>query len=324
MVAGNPARRFPALLKLGDLLRRFSVFIILLAICIVFAASSSDFLTPSNLLNVALQTSIIAIVAIGMTFTILTAGIDLSVGSLMALSGALAAGLAVRQEWGTYPGIAAALLAGLILGAVNGLLIIKGGMPPFVATLAMMAVARGLTLVYTQGRPIAGLEENFIFWGTGRLLGIPVPVILLVILALIAHVVLRYTRFGLYVYATGGNEETTRLAGIPPNRIKLSVYVISGFTAALGGILLTARLWSAQPNAAVGWELDAIAAPVLGGVSLFGGVGGIGGTLVGAFIIGVLSNGLNLMGIPSYYQQVIKGVVFILAVMLDLATKRRR
>lgn len=310
--------------RLGEILRRFSVFIILLIICVVFAVGSHDFLTTSNLLNVALQTSIIAIIAIGMTFTILTAGIDLSVGSLMALGGALAAGLAVRQELGTYGGIAGALLVGLMLGGVNGLLIIKGKMPPFVATLAMMAIARGLTLVYTQGRPIAGLEENFIFWGTGRLLGIPVPVVLLVILALIAYVVLRHTRFGLYVHATGGNEETTRLAGISPNRIKLAVYVISGFTATLGGVLLTARLWSAQPNAAVGWELDAIAAPVLGGVSLFGGVGSIGGTLVGAFIIGVLSNGLNLLGVPSYYQQVIKGVVFILAVMLDLLTKRRR
>ncbi len=310
--------------RLGEILRRFSVFIILLIICVVFAVGSHDFLTTSNLLNVALQTSIIAIIAIGMTFTILTAGIDLSVGSLMALGGALAAGLAVRQGLGTYGGIAGALLVGLMLGGVNGLLIIKGKMPPFVATLAMMAIARGLTLVYTQGRPIAGLEENFIFWGTGRLLGIPVPVVLLVILALIAYVVLRHTRFGLYVHATGGNEETTRLAGISPNRIKLAVYVISGFTATLGGVLLTARLWSAQPNAAVGWELDAIAAPVLGGVSLFGGVGSIGGTLVGAFIIGVLSNGLNLLGVPSYYQQVIKGVVFILAVMLDLLTKRRR
>jgi len=310
--------------RLGEILRRFSVFIILLIICVVFAVGSHDFLTTSNLLNVALQTSIIAIIAIGMTFTILTAGIDLSVGSLMALGGALAAGLAVRQGLGTYGGIAGALLVGLMLGGVNGLLIIKGKMPPFVATLAMMAIARGLTLVYTQGRPIAGLEENFIFWGTGRLLSIPVPVILLVILALIAYVVLRHTRFGLYVHATGGNEETTRLAGISPNRIKLAVYVISGFTATLGGVLLTARLWSAQPNAAVGWELDAIAAPVLGGVSLFGGVGSIGGTLVGAFIIGVLSNGLNLLGVPSYYQQVIKGVVFILAVMLDLLTKRRR
>jgi ribose transport system permease protein len=307
-----------------ELLRRFSVFIILLAICLTFAAGSSDFLTTSNLLNVALQTSIIAIVAIGMTFTILTAGIDLSVGSLMALCGALAAGLAVRQGLGTYGGIGLALLVGPALGVANGLLIIKGGMPPFVATLAMMAVGRGLTLVYTQGRPIAGLEKNFIFWGTGRRLGIPMPVVLMVILVLVAFVVLRYTRFGLYVYATGGNEETTRLAGVSPNRIKLAVYVISGFTAALGGVLLTARLWSAQPNAAVGWELDAIAAPVLGGVSLFGGVGSVGGTVVGAFIIGVMSNGLNLLGVPSYYQQVIKGIVFILAVMLDLLTKRRR
>ena len=308
----------------GEILRRSSVFIILLVICLIFALGSSDFLTTSNLLNVALQTSIIAIVAIGMTFTILTAGIDLSVGSVMALCGALSAGLAVRQELGTYGGIAAALLAGLALGAINGLLIIKGGIPPFVATLALMAVARGLTLVYTQGKPIAGLDDRFIFWGTGRLLGIPVPVILMVILGLVAFLVLRHARFGLYVYATGGNEETTRLAGVSPNAIKLAVYVISGFTAALGGVLLTARLWSAQPNAAVGWELDAIAAPVLGGVSLFGGEGSIGGTLVGAFIIGVMSNGLNLLGVPSYYQQVIKGVVFILAVMLDLLTKRRR
>jgi len=307
-----------------ELLRRFSVFIILLVICLVFAAGSRDFLATSNLLNVALQTSIIAIVAIGMTFTILTGGIDLSVGSLMALCGALGAGLAVRQGLGTYGGIGLALLIGPLLGVVNGLLIIKGGMPPFVATLAMMTVSRGLTLVYTQGRPIAGLEKDFIFWGTGRQLGIPVPVILMVVLFLVAFVVLRYTRFGLYVYATGGNEETTRLAGVSPNKIKLAVYVVSGFTAALGGVLLTARLWSAQPNAAVGWELDAIAAPVLGGVSLFGGVGSIGGTIVGAFIIGVMSNGLNLLGVPSYYQQVIKGIVFILAVMLDLLTKRRR
>ncbi len=310
--------------SVGEIFRRFSVFIILLLICLIFALGSSDFLTASNLLNVALQTSIIAIVAVGMTFAILTAGIDLSVGSVMALAGALAAGLAVRQGLGTYGGIGLALLAGMSIGVINGLLIVKGGMPPFVATLAMLAVGRGLTLVYTEGRPIAGIEKNFIFWGTGQWLGIPLPVILLAVIAVIAFIVLRYTRFGLYVYSTGGNEETTRLAGVSPNKIKLAVYVISGFTAALGGILLTARLWSAQPNAAVGWELDAIAAPVLGGTSLFGGVGGIGGTLVGAFIIGVLSNGLNLLGISSYYQQVIKGAVFILAVMLDLFTKRRR
>jgi ribose transport system permease protein len=300
------------------------VVLILLGISLVFALGSPDFLTSSNLLNVALQTSIIAIVAMGMTFTILTAGIDLSVGSLMALCGALAAGLSTRQGLGTVPAIALALLAGMALGGVNGLLIVKGGMPPFVATLAMLAVARGLTLVYTEGRPIAGLSPAFLWLGNGRVLGIPVPVLMMLVLAVVAWVILRHTRFGLYVYATGGNPETTRLAGVSTARVTLAVYVISGFTAALGGVLLAARLWSAQPNAAAGWELDAIAANVLGGTSLFGGVGGVGGTVVGAFIIGVLSNGLNLMGIPSYLQQVIKGVVFILAVMLDLWTKRRR
>ncbi len=316
--------RSSALNKPVEAIRRLSVLGILLLICVVFAFGSSDFLTVSNLLNVALQTSIIAIVAIGMTFVILTAGIDLSVGSLMAICGALAAGIAVRQGMDTYLSISIALGVGLFLGAINGLMIVKGGIPPFVATLSMLAIARGLTLVYTEGRPIAGLDERFIYWGTGQVLGIPLPVIIMIVIAVVAHIITRYTPFGLHVYSTGGNEETTRLAGISPDRIKLAVYMISGFLAALGGILLAARLWSAQPNAAVGWELDAIAAPVLGGTSLFGGVGSIGGTVVGAFIIGVLSNGLNLMGVPSYYQQVIKGLVLILAVAVDLINKRRR
>ena len=316
--------RSSALSKPAEVVRRLSVLGILLLICVVFAIGSSEFLTASNLLNVALQTSIIAIVAIGMTFVILTAGIDLSVGSLMALCGAVAAGIAVRQGMDTYLSISIALGVGLFLGAINGLMVVRGGIPPFVATLSMLAIARGLTLVYTQGRPIAGLDERFIYWGTGQVWGIPIPVIIMIVIAVIAHIVTRYTPFGLHVYSTGGNEETTRLAGISPSRIKIAVYMISGFLAALGGVLLTARLWSAQPNAAAGWELDAIAAPVLGGTSLFGGVGSIGGTVIGAFIIGVLSNGLNLMGVPSYYQQVIKGLVLILAVTVDLINKRRR
>ncbi len=318
VVTSRPRRR------LAELLRRASVLLILLGIVLFFALSTPGFLRPSNLLNVVLQSSIIAIVAIGMTFTILTAGIDLSVGSVMALSGALAAGLAARQGLSPALSIVLALLAGLAFGAVNGLLVVRGGIPPFVATLATLSVARGLTLVYTQGKPIAGLPQSFVWLGNGRILGIPVPVILLAATAVIAWLVLRHTRFGLHVYATGGNEETTRLAGVSPRRIKLAVYMISGLTAAMGGILLSGRLSSAQPNAAVGWELDAIAAPVLGGVSLFGGVGGVGGAVIGALIIGVLSNGLNLLRISSYYQQIIKGAVFILAVLLDLATKRRR
>lgn len=304
--------------------RRYSVFLILLGLALVFATRSPQFLTPSNLLNISLQTSIIAIVAVGMTFAILTAGIDLSVGSVVALSGALAAGLVARQGLDTFVAIPLALIAGGLIGLVNGLLIVKGKMPPFVATLAMLSVARGLTLVYTQGRPIAGLDERFIFLGNGVVLGIPMPVLIMIGVFALGWLTLRYTRFGNYVMATGGNPEIGRLAGIPTGRILVSVYVISGITAALGGILLTARLWSAQPNAAVGLELDAIAASVLGGVSLFGGVGSLTGTLAGAFILGILSNGLNLMGVQSFYQQVIKGVVLILAVMLDLFTKRRR
>lgn len=307
-----------------EAIRRYSVLLILLGIGLVFSLGSDRFLTPSNLMNIALQTSIIAIIAIGMTFVILTAGIDLSVGSVVALCGALAAGLAVRQELGTFTGIGLALLAGAAVGVLNGLLIVKGKMPPFVATLSTLAIARGLTLVYTEGRPISGIDERFIFLGSGEILGIATPVIILAIVFVVAYIVLRSTRFGNYVYATGGNEEVSRLAGVRTSVITLSVYIISGFLAALGGVLLVARLWSAQPNAAVGLELDAIAAPVLGGVSLFGGVGNVTGALVGAFILGILSNGLNLMGVPSFWQQVIKGVVLILAVMLDVLTKRRR
>lgn len=324
MAATRAVDNKSSMMVLGDLFRRFSVFVILLGIGAIFALGSERFLLVDNLLNIALQTSMIAIVAIGMTFTILTAGIDLSVGSVMALAGALAAGLAARQGMATPVAILLALAAGGGVGAINGLLIVRGGVPPFVATLAMLAVARGATLVYTQGRPIAGLDERFIWLGNGKVLGLPVPVLIMLALAFVAYFVLRHTRFGLHVYATGGNPETTRLAGVSTDWVTLMVYVISGLCAALAGILLTARLWSAQPNAATGWELDAIAAPVLGGTSLFGGVGSVGGTVVGAFIIGVLSNGLNLLGISSYYQQVIKGIVFILAVMLDLFTKRRK
>ena len=309
--------------RLRPALRQGSVLLILLAMVGFFAVLSDRFLTVSNLLNVAVQTSILIIVAIGMTYALLSAGLDLSVGSVMALCGALAAGLAVRHGWGTYPAIAAALFAGSAIGLANGLMVVVGDIPPFVATLAMLGIGRGFTLVYTQGRPIAGLDESFRFWGTGRLLGLPVPVIVMLVMVAITTWVLNQTRFGLHLRAIGGNEETARLAGISVARDKLIVYVISGFMAALGGVLLTARLWSAQPTAGIGFELDAIAAPVLGGTSLFGGTGGVPGTVVGAFIMGTLSNGLNLLDVPSYYQQVIKGMVFILAVLIDVYTKRR-
>jgi ribose transport system permease protein len=314
--------RQPLWITILDVMRRGSGFVILLLIVVVFSGLSEQFLTRDNLLTVALQTSLIAIVAIGMTFTIITSGIDLSVGSVAALSGALAAGLATQQGLGTYPGILLGLLAGTAVGLLNGLLIVYGKMPPFVATLATMAGARGLTLVYTQGRPISGLDANFKFWA-GNIGVLPVPVLVLVVVALLVYLLLAHTRFGVYTYAIGGGEETARLASISVGGIKLGVYAMSGLTAALAGVLLTARLWSAQPNSGTGLELDAIAAAVLGGASLSGGVGGIGGTVAGAFIIGVLSNGLNLMAVPSYNQQVLKGLVFILAVLLDYILKQR-
>ena len=311
----------PALWR--ELLRRYTSVLILVGLSLIIASLTPDFLTVANILTVALQAAILGIVAIGETFVMLTAGIDLSVGSLVALGGALSVGVAVKMGLGTYPGMVVGLLAGGAMGAISGLLTVKGKIPPFVSTLAMLAAARGLTLVYTQGRPIAGLQGNFTFWGTGTLLDVPVPVFVLLVVFGGAYLLLNQTRFGLYVRAIGGGEETARLAGVRTGTIKLMVYIISGVTAALGGILLAARLWSAQPNASTGLELDAIAATVLGGTSLFGGVGGISGAVIGALLIGVLGNGMNLLEIPSYYQQVVKGLVFVLAVLLDFATKGR-
>lgn len=317
-------RATPSMPILLDLLRRFSVFIILVGLLLVFSLLSEDFLTVRNLLNVGRQISIVAMVSAGMTFVILTAGIDLSVGSLVALSGVTAALVSAQLGLPVPVAILAGILTGAACGAISGLLVAWGDLPPFVATLAMMAAARGATLVITQGRPVSGVTKAFRDFGNGAFLGIPIPIWVLAVVVIGSWYVLGQTRFGRYVYAVGGNEETAKLAGINVRRVKLAVYVISGAFAGLAGMILAARLNSAQPTAGVALELDAIAAVVLGGTSLSGGSGSVGGTLVGAFIIGVLANGLNLIGVPSYYQQVIKGVVIVLAVVLDMATRRKR
>lgn len=304
------------MLNIRTLLRQWNVLLILLIVCIILSFLSNTFLTISNILNVSSQTSVVAIVAIGMTFAIITGGIDLSVGSMAAFCGALSAGLIARQALNAYLAMFLALLTGCVLGSINGLLVVKGRVPPFIATLSMMAVLRGTTLVYTNGRPIVGMGRDFTFWGTGNIGPVPVLVVLMLAILIIATIILKHTRLGVNIYAIGGNEETARLAGINTQLGKISVYMISGFTASLAGILLTARLWSAQPTTGIGLELEAIAASVLGGTSLMGGIGSAGGTVGGAFIIGVLANGLNLLEIPSYYQQVIKGVIFIAAVLL--------
>lgn len=315
--------------------RRYSSLIFLIVFWIGLGLASPDFLTPSNILNVALQTSVLAIVGMGMTFAMLTAGIDLSVGSVVALTSALAAGLAAQPGTlpaGAYAGqglpafiaLALALLVGSLLGLVNGGLIVRGGLPPFVATLAMLAMARGLTLVYTGGYVIPATDPALTFWGAGSIGPLPVPVILMVVIFAVLWYVLNQSRFGLYVYAVGGNVETARLAGVRVKTVTAAAYVLSGLMAAVGGIILMGRLNSAQPNLATGFELDAIAAPVIGGTSLFGGVGTLQGTLIGAFIMGTLSNGLNLLGVDPYLQQVIKGLVFVLAVAWNFYTSRRK
>ncbi|HZD55687.1 MAG TPA: ABC transporter permease [Anaerolineales bacterium] len=338
-VEKTDAGRFPVPARPAILIRaiisRNNSLIFLILFWIGLGLASPDFLAPSNLVNVALQTSVLAIVAMGMTFTMLTAGIDLSVGSAIALTSAISAGLAAQANVlpsGAYAGqalpatvaILLTIVAGGILGAINGLLIVRGGMPPFVATLAMLAAARGLTLVYTGGYVIPATDRVLTYLGTGNIGPIPVPVIVMILLFAILWYILTQTRFGLYVYAVGGNEEASRLAGVRTKLVIAGAYVISGLTAAVGGVILMGRLNSAQPNLATGFELDAIAAPVIGGTSLFGGVGTLQGALIGAFIMGTLSNGMNLVGADPYLQQVIKGGVFILAVAWNFYTRRKR
>ena len=293
----------------------------LVLLCLLLTLRSPYFLTVSNLLNVLEQTAINAVIAVGMTFVIVSGGIDLSVGSMVAFSGVLLAS-ALQAPLPLPVAIAVGLLAGALCGLVNGLLVTLGRLPPFIATLGMMSVARGAALVFTSGRPVSGFEADFRALATGRVLGLPGPVLAAAAVYVLAHLLLTRTRFGRYVYAIGGNEEATRLSGVPVRFHKTMVYVLSGVMSALAAVLLTARLNSAQPIAGMMYELDAIAAAVIGGTSLLGGSGSLGGTLVGALIMGVLRNGLNLLGISSFLQQIVIGVVIIVAVLVDSILKR--
>ena len=299
-------------------LQKLGPFIGLLLIVVIISVMSPSFLTLNNLFNVLRQVSINALIAFGMTFVILTGGIDLSVGSILALTGAVTAGM---MSGGMDPILAMLLgvLLGVLLGAINGLIIAKGKVAPFIATLATMTIFRGLTLVYTEGRPISGLGDSFTFQmlGKGYIFGIPVPVITMAISFAVLYFILKKTTFGRRVYAIGGNEEASRLSGINVDRVKIYVYSLAGGLTAIASLILTSRLNSAQPTAGNMFELDAIAAVVLGGTSLTGGRGWIVGTLIGALIIGVLNNGLNLIGVSSFFQQVVKGAVILIAVLLD-------
>jgi ribose/xylose/arabinose/galactoside ABC-type transport system permease subunit len=290
----------------------------------VLWALTPHFLTVSNLLNIAEQTSINAIVAVGMTFVILSGGIDLSVGSIVALAGVVLGTVLQANQPPLVIALAAAVSVGAAAGVVNGALISWGRLPPFIVTLGMMSIARGLALVYTEGRPVSGFEPTFRAIATARLGFIPMPVLVTALVYAAAHLVLARTTFGRYVYAIGGNEEATRLSGVRINLHKTMIYAVSGLMSALAAIILTARLNSAQPIAGMMYELDAIAATVIGGTSLMGGQGTLVGTLIGALIMGVLRNGLNLLGVSSFLQQIVIGTVIIGAVLVDTALKRQQ
>jgi ribose transport system permease protein len=311
------------------LVKKFQPLIALIVLCVILTILSNKFNTGENLVNVLRQIAVNVCIATGITLVVLTGGIDLSVGALVALCGAVAGGLLknglplpaldIFVGFTVLGAILGALLLGALLGWFNGIMITSCHVPPFVATLAMLTMARGFTMLYTQGHPISNFENHFTTIGAGSFLGIPTPVWIAAMVVLLAAVITKQTKLGRYIYAIGGNEQAAKFSGIPIRRIKITVYAIAGVLAALGGVIVTARLNSAQPNAGAGYELDAIAAVVIGGTSLNGGKGSIAGTVMGAIIIGVLNNGLVLLNVSPFWQQVVKGAVILLAVIIDKA-----
>lgn len=294
----------------------FSTFSALFFLGLVFTFLSPYFLSVNNLLTVATQTAIIAIIAIGQTYVMITTGIDLSIGSNIALSGMLA-GLAMTNGVPVPIALLVGLASGLLVGLLNGLMVTYGKIPPFIATLCTMMAVRGVSLTLTQGIPVSSLPGSFTVMGTGNILGIPIPVILMVALTLIFGFVLAKTKLGRHIYAVGSNEDAARLSGVNTKSVLIKVYMISGFLAAFAGLIMAARIISAQPAAGDGYELDAVASSVIGGTSTLGGEGMIGGTFFGAFIIGVLRNGLNLIGVSPFIQKIVIGVVIGGSVFFD-------
>ncbi|WP_148302573.1 ABC transporter permease [Caldalkalibacillus mannanilyticus] len=281
------------------------------------AALSPTFFTSGNLLNIVRQMSIVGIVAIGVTMIIITTGIDLSSGSVIALTSVIVASVAQVDSYPVLFAVAIGLGIGLLCGLINGSIIAKGKIAPFIVTLGMMTAARGAALLYSGGKPIGGLSESFKFIGQGSLFGIPVPIIIFAAVAVISYILLNKTKFGKYVYAIGGNEQAAIIAGVNVTKYKILIYGYAGLLSGLAGIILTSRIASGQPTAGVMYELDAIAAAVIGGTSLAGGIGTIGGTVIGALIIGVMNNGLDLLNVSSYWQQILKGAIITVAVLID-------
>lgn len=313
--------------KTEQLFKKYGIFFIFVGMVVLMSILSPAFLKVGNLLNVVRQISVIGLIACGVTMVIITTGIDLSSGSVLALSAVVAASFAQRADWASkmYPNIDVpvivpillGILVGILCGAIVGVIIAKTKIPPFIATLGMMIVARGAALIYSDGRPISSLKDSYNFIGQGKVLGIPFPIIVLAVMAAITHILLTNTKFGKYVYAIGGNENAAVVSGINVNKYKVLIYTYAGMLSGMAGIVLSSRISSGQPGLGVSYELDAIASAVIGGTSLNGGIGKITGTIIGALIIGVLNNGLDLLNVSAYWQQIVKGFIIVAAVILD-------
>lgn len=305
--------------------RNLGILVALVALCVVLSFTTSAFLTSKNIMNVLQQISTNGMIAFGMTYVILLGGIDLSVGSVVALSGVMSMALMARSGWGLVPALLVGVLLGTAIGLIDGFFITKVNMPAFIVTLAMMNIARGFALITTSGKPIYVQDDRLLIIGNGKLFEIiPLQAVYMLIIFALLFIVLNYTKYGRHLYATGGNIEAARFSGINVNRVQLTAYIISGTVSGFAGVLTAARLYSALPSMGEGAEMNAIAAVVLGGTMMTGGSGTLGGTLIGALIIGVMNNGLNLMGVSSYWQDVAKGVIIILAIYMDIIRNKKK
>ena len=290
---------------------------IVIGLGVILSFISSNFLTVTNLLNVVRQIAVNGILAIGMTIVCLTGGIDLSVGSIVAFSGIIAAGMLRDTGYPIIIIVLAAIVVGAVCGLYNGYFVAYWNAAPFVVTLSMMTIARGMTYVYSDGRPISNLRTEFLTIGKGSIAGIPIPTLILVVVFILGSIMLTKLKFGRYVYAVGGNENAAMVSGINVKRIKMMVYVLSGIACGIAAIILTARVSAGLPQAGESYELDAIAATVIGGTSLSGGRGRLWGTIVGAVLLGIVNNGLDLLNVSSFYQQIVKGLIILGAILID-------
>ena len=311
-------------IRAKQLISKYKMVFVLLGIVVILSLVSDVFLTQKNIINILRQISINGVLAIGVTFVIITGGIDLTVGSLVALSAVLATSIVQANTESVWLAIVVGLVSGTLIGLLSGAIIAICSVPPFIMTLAMQTICRGAALIYTNGRPVTGLGEKFAVIGQGSLLGIPIPILIFLGCTVVATVILSCTRFGRHVFAIGGNAEAAKVSGIHTKGVTMTVYAISGLACGIAGLIMASRINAGQPASGEGYELDAIAAAVIGGTSLSGGVGSIVGTVIGVLIIGVINNGMNLMSVSSYWQEVVKGLIIAITVILDIYSSKRR